>query len=148
MLGGRDRGAIHPHRLTDVTVAVVGADAEWEAPGCLFDATDCIYNRLDQSCIEAPTVAIGFEWDERKRIVNLETHGIDFRDAIGVFERPHLTRASPRGDELRQVSLGVIGRAVVAVVWTDRDGAIRIISVRAARRDERYIYETRFGLPG
>lgn len=92
-------------------------------------------------------MAAGFEWDERKRVANLDAHGIDFRDAVEVFDRPYLTRSSRRGDEPPRVSLGVIGRAIVVVVWTDRDGAIRIISARVARRDERQIYTDRFGAP-
>jgi uncharacterized DUF497 family protein len=86
-----------------------------------------------------------FEWDERKRLANLTKHGIDFRDAVDVFERPHLTVPSAHGGEERRISLGLIREAVVAVVWTDRGGAIRIISVRAARRNERQIYHARCG---
>ena len=29
-----------------------------------------------------------FEWDERKRLINLAKHLIDFRDAIRIFEGP------------------------------------------------------------
>ena len=58
----------------------------------------------------------GFAWDERKRITNFEKHGVDFRDAVGVFDRPHLTAVSVRNGEIRNVSLGLIGSAVVAVV--------------------------------
>lgn len=82
----------------------------------------------------------GFEWDEAKRSVNIDKHGIDFRDAVGIFDEPHLTFPSVRGDEERQVTLGVLGTTVIALVWTDRDGTIRLISARAARRHERDIY--------
>ena len=27
-----------------------------------------------------------FEWDEKKRLLNLEKHGIDFVDAVDIFE--------------------------------------------------------------
>lgn len=30
-----------------------------------------------------------FEWDERKRRLNLEKHGVDFLDAIQVFSDPN-----------------------------------------------------------
>lgn len=86
-----------------------------------------------------------FEWDERKRLLNLAKHGIDFRDAVEVFERPHMTVPSAHEGEERRISLGLIREAVVAVVWTDRGEAIRIISVRAARRNERQIYHARCG---
>jgi uncharacterized DUF497 family protein len=85
-----------------------------------------------------------FAWDERKRISNLEKHGIDFRDAIAIFDYPHLTFASQHAGETRQVSLGRIGAALAEVVWTDRDGVVRIISARAARRNEREAYDARF----
>jgi uncharacterized DUF497 family protein len=32
---------------------------------------------------------VEFEWDEAKRRTNLETHGVDFRDAVRVFEDEH-----------------------------------------------------------
>lgn len=87
----------------------------------------------------------GFEWDERKRALNLEKHGIDFRDAISVFDHPHLTAETSRNGELRKVSLGRIAQCVIAVVWTDRAGVVRIISARSARRNERQAYAARFG---
>jgi uncharacterized DUF497 family protein len=31
-----------------------------------------------------------FEWDERKRHINLEKHGLDFFDVMGVFSAPHV----------------------------------------------------------
>lgn len=87
----------------------------------------------------------GFEWDERKRVLNLEKHGIDFRDAIGVFDHPHLTVETIRNGEVRKVGLGTVAQCVIAVVWTDRAGIVRIISARAARRNERQAYTARFG---
>ncbi|WP_200944218.1 BrnT family toxin [Methylobacterium sp. Leaf399] len=88
---------------------------------------------------------ISYEWNEEKRNGNLIKHGIDFRDVISVFSRPHLTFPSMRGDENRNVTLGVLGlgapgSGVIAVVWTDRGGVRRIISARRARRNERDIY--------
>jgi len=35
-------------------------------------------------------VSMTFEWDERKRLSNLEKHGLDFFDVITVFESPHV----------------------------------------------------------
>ncbi len=87
----------------------------------------------------------GFEWDERKRVLNLEKHGIDFRDAVGLFDHPHLTVETSRNGEVRKVSLGTVAQCVIAVVCTDRAGTVRIISARAARRNERQAYTTRFG---
>lgn len=87
----------------------------------------------------------GFAWDESKRAINLEKHGIDFRDAIGIFDGPHLTTKTIRNDEIRMVSLGRVAESVIAVVWTDRGGVVRIISARAARRNERQVFAAHFG---
>ncbi|WP_414710274.1 BrnT family toxin [Pseudorhodoplanes sp.] len=38
--------------------------------------------------------AEGFEWDESKRQTNIAKHGIDFVDAVAVFDDPRHTRAS------------------------------------------------------
>ena len=70
-----------------------------------------------------------FEWDEAKRLRNLEKHGIDFIRAQEVFDgRPVLTHASPRADELRFVTVAFLLGWCCAVVWTLRGaGTVRII---------------------
>lgn len=41
-----------------------------------------------------------FEWDEEKRLLNLERHGIDLERAGQLFDgRPVITRATPRVGE-------------------------------------------------
>ncbi|MDA1342302.1 MAG: hypothetical protein O2966_00155 [Proteobacteria bacterium] len=42
-----------------------------------------------------------FEWDERKRVTSLEKHGLDFLDAVGVFEASHVVVPSTNSDEPR-----------------------------------------------
>ena len=86
-----------------------------------------------------------YEWDPEKCESNFRKHGIDFLDAIEIFEHPHLTVSSNRAGEARQISLGRIGPLLAAVVWTDRDGVKRLISARVARRNERRAYHARFG---
>ncbi len=77
------------------------------------------------------------EWDDAKLSANLSKHKLDFRDAQQVFDgRPVFTFLSPRGEEARQVSVGVLEGRMVAVVWLDREGVRRIISMRKARRGE------------
>lgn len=80
----------------------------------------------------------------RKNRANLAEHGIDFADAVAVFEDDlALTRpnAAARG-ESRFVTLGVdgFGRHLV-VVFTERGTRIRIISARAATKAERESHE-------
>lgn len=86
-----------------------------------------------------------FEWDERKRQRNVERHGIDFEDAARIFEGPILTVRSDRGSEVRYVALGLLDDVEIAVVYTVRSEACRIISARRARQDERKAYHQAFG---
>ena len=83
-----------------------------------------------------------FEWDENKQRVNVAKHGIDFADAKAVFEDPAAyTLLSPRvSDERLYVTVGLMRGVLIAVIFTRRGDAIRIISARAARRNERRTY--------
>jgi uncharacterized protein len=83
-----------------------------------------------------------FEWDENKRLLNVKKHGIDFVDAVDVFSDPvAYTYCSKRPvSESRYVTVGLVKEVLVAVVFTRRDGTIRIISARMARRSERELY--------
>ncbi|MGQ3357287.1 MAG: BrnT family toxin [Phreatobacter sp.] len=85
-----------------------------------------------------------FEWDENKRLANIEKHGIDFRIAISVFFVPAALRRSDR-DEERWITIGPLRHRLVAVVWTPRGEAKRIISARPARPDEREDYTRHVG---
>jgi uncharacterized protein len=88
-----------------------------------------------------------FEWDDKKRRSNVAKHGIDFADAKEVFHDPAAyTFTSPNlGGEPRYVTVGSMQGTLIAVIFTVRDGAIRIISARSARRSERRIYGTTSG---
>jgi uncharacterized protein len=87
-----------------------------------------------------------FEWDEDKRAGNVARHGIDFLRAGLLFDgRPVVTRASPRGDEARWMSTGLIDDTYVTVVWTWRVGRIRLISARRARHGEEKEHRDLYG---
>jgi uncharacterized DUF497 family protein len=87
-----------------------------------------------------------FEWFEAKRLKTREDRGLDFRDARFLFDgRPLYTYPSPRGDEARFVSVGLLEQRVVAVVWMERDSARRITSMRRARHGEERAYRTLLG---
>lgn len=90
-----------------------------------------------------------FEWDEDKRLSNLEKHGIDFFDALSIWRRSVLDPAGQRevDGELRLTALGTIGEdeLVIAVVYAPRQAVLRLISARRARRSERESYKDRFG---
>jgi uncharacterized protein len=83
-----------------------------------------------------------FEWDDNKRRTNLIKHGIDFDDVREVFFDPAAyTSLSPRAvSEPRFLTVGMLKGVLVAVIFTRRNGAIRIISARVARRNERQTY--------
>ena len=81
----------------------------------------------------------------RKERGEREKHGIDFEDAIRVFEdddRIEIYDAAHSGEEDRYNTIGMV-KDVLFVVYTERREAIRIISARPATRGERSIYYDR-----
>ncbi len=83
-----------------------------------------------------------FEWDEEKNAANVQKHGIDFEEAIHVFEdddRIEIYDAAHSGEEDRYNTIGMV-KDVLFVVYTERREVIRIISARPATRRERSIY--------
>lgn len=87
---------------------------------------------------------MNFEWDDRKRQINLRRHRIELADAVAVFSDPFaLTREDFDHDEQRFVTLGqdALGRLLI-VAYTYREPAtIRLISARKAEPHERKQYE-------
>ncbi len=87
-----------------------------------------------------------FEWDEGKRRSNIETHGLDFTDAALVLQGPTLRVLATAVDaEERWLVLGLLEFVVIAVIYTLRGDAVRIISMRRARHGERRAYREAFG---
>ena len=86
-----------------------------------------------------------FTWDEAKRRRNLTEHGLDFIDALRVFEGPTFTYEDDRFTyrEQRFVTLGFLGGVSVSIVHTETNSRIHIISFRKATRNEEIIlFET------
>ena len=85
---------------------------------------------------------IRFEWDEDKRKTNLSTHGFDLADAGEVFESETTTIEDDRFDygEIRYVSFGMLKEFVVAIVFTESNELIRVISIRRATKKEENEY--------
>ena len=83
-----------------------------------------------------------FEWDEAKRLSNLRKHGIDFNDVSFVLESDTVTVEDSRYayGEQRFVMFGLLQGRVIAVVYTERDDSIRIISARKATKYEQRTY--------
>jgi uncharacterized DUF497 family protein len=82
------------------------------------------------------------DWDEAKRAENLRKHGIDFVGAEALFAGYTATIEDDRFPygEQRFVTFGVLQGRVLAVVHTERNDAIRIISMRKATRREEKSY--------
>ena len=80
------------------------------------------------------------EWDDTKRLTNREKHRVDFV-AIYDFEwETAIIEFDDRHDEPRWTAKGIIGATLYFVVFTDRDGQRRIISLRKATRREARSY--------
>jgi len=87
-----------------------------------------------------------FEWDENKRLRNIRDHGVDFIDAAQMFDgRPVFTYHSPRDDEDRWGTVGLMGDRFYLVVWTWRGERVRIISAYRADDWEIREYRNLFG---
>jgi uncharacterized DUF497 family protein len=84
-----------------------------------------------------------FEWDPGKAAANLDKHGVDFADAALVFYDPlAITLEDDDTDEERFVTIGIDPfHRVLVVVYTWREGDIRLISARLASPRERRHYE-------
>ena len=83
-----------------------------------------------------------FSWDETKRGLNLQQHGLDFVDAPTVFGGPTFTYEDDRFaySEKLFVTLGVLQGIVVSVVHTETRREIRVISFRKATKHEQAIF--------
>lgn len=86
-----------------------------------------------------------FEWDENKRKNNLEKHGIDFLRAAELLMKPHVEKRSDRNGEHRILAICSASSRLVSIVYTMRDDVCRIISARAARKNEQRAYREIFG---
>jgi uncharacterized DUF497 family protein len=81
-----------------------------------------------------------FEWDDAKNASNIDKHGIDFGDALAIWEGAVLVAPSPRVGENRWIAVGMVNGVEIAVVYTERGPVKRLISARRARKNERTAY--------
>ena len=86
------------------------------------------------------------EFDAAKRTATLEARGLDMARADEVLAGATLTVEDDRQDygEDRFITIGFLDATMVVLVWTPRDGAHRIISMRKANERERTLYGPRF----
>ncbi len=77
-----------------------------------------------------------YDWDEGKRWANWEKHRVDFAAMYGFNWDTVVIEFDDRHDEPRWTAKGMIGATLYFVVFTDREGQRRIISLREATRKE------------
>ena len=92
-------------------------------------------------------MALEFEWDPPKAARNFTKHGVSFEEAVTVFgDPPGCIVDDPRHSEYEQ-RFALLGlsqeQRLLAVMFSERQEAIRIISARRATRRERRDYEER-----
>ena len=83
-----------------------------------------------------------FEWDENKRLANIRKHSFDFADVSSIFDSDTVTVEDDRYNygEQRFMTFALLQGRIIAVVHTESDDLIRIISVRKATKYEQQIY--------
>jgi uncharacterized DUF497 family protein len=83
-----------------------------------------------------------YEWDVAKAAANVMKHGVQFSDAVSVFEDDGaISIHDPNPEEERFIAIGMDAFArVLVVVYTFRIGHVRLISARKATRAERELY--------
>ena len=86
------------------------------------------------------------ELDAAKRDTTLEARGLDMARAGDVFTGATLTVEDDRQDygEDRFITIGFLDERMVILVWTPRNGARRIISMRKGNEREQALYTPRF----
>jgi uncharacterized DUF497 family protein len=88
-------------------------------------------------------MSIKFEWDEEKNAKNKRKHKISFEAAEKVFFDPKRFEVVDKKHSLneeRLITVGFSGVALLTVVFTEREGSVRIISARNADKDEEKEY--------
>jgi uncharacterized protein len=78
-----------------------------------------------------------FEFDPAKSALNKDKHGIDFTEAQALWDDEDRIEAPAdnRGEE-RLLTVGMIADRLWCAVFTMREEAVRVISVRRARENE------------
>lgn len=89
-----------------------------------------------------------FEWDVEKERGNIQKHKLSFEMASLVFldfERIEIYDDSHSIDEERYITIGRLWgtMVIITVVYTEREGKIRIISARKSTARERGEYYDR-----
>ena len=86
---------------------------------------------------------LDFEWDDNKAAANVRKHGVSFEQAAlafrDLFAVEWLDMREGYGEE-RIILVGTSQGQILAVVYTEREERIRIISARRATKHEKDTY--------
>jgi uncharacterized DUF497 family protein len=87
------------------------------------------------------------EFDSAKREKTLLERGLDFADSSKLFDDLHFVALDDRQDygEDRFITVGSLNGRIVVIVWTPRENARRIISMRYANDREISRYKKYLG---
>ena len=87
------------------------------------------------------------EFDTVKREKTLLERGLDFADSDKIFDGLHFIARDDRCDygEERFITVGLVDARIVVIVWTPRNDARRIISMRCANDSEISRYKKHLG---
>lgn len=85
-------------------------------------------------------------FDPAKCQAAIDERGLSFADASLVFSGPTINAEDARRDygEHRVQTVGFLAGRMVMVVWTARDEARHVISMRKCNAREKAIYQKRF----
>ena len=87
----------------------------------------------------------GFEWDEGNLLKNREKHGVSAPECEPVFFNKPLITGSNKKHSQQETRFFALGQTdterLLFVVFTIRNGLIRVISARNMNRKERKVYE-------
>ena len=87
------------------------------------------------------SIYVKFEWDDEKSWSNEIKHGIDFNTAKHLWNDSNRVEIhTPYPLEKRSILIGKLGKKLWTAIFTWRRDAIRIISVRRARKQETKLY--------
>ena len=87
-----------------------------------------------------------FDWDSDKNLININKHGISFREAATVFSDINAIEIDDEKHSQEEDRFLIIGRSsklrllVVCHCYRENDTIIRIISARKAVNDEIKLY--------
>ena len=86
-----------------------------------------------------------FEWDEVKNMSNIDKHGIDFSDAVTIFDDSDRIEAIDDRNNYGEERIQVIGEAKPGILmavytWRKSGTSRRMISARTASKKERLMY--------